>query len=136
MTAIVENFRIAGTVIHGEKLGRRIGVPTANIDISKACPEESLSYGVYAVVISIESGKNYNGIANFGVKPTFNTITPSLEVHVFDFNDEIYGRTATIEFKKFVRSEISFESIQNLRVQVESDIKSVREFFLMNQTIF
>ena len=136
MTSLVDNVRISGTVVHGEKLGSRIGVPTANINISKAYLEESLSYGVYAVVISMESGKKYNGIANFGVKPTFNSEAPSLEVHIFDFSDEIYGRTVSIEFKKFVRSEISFESIQYLTEQIESDIKLVREFFFNESNHF
>src|SRR5690606_37815699 len=114
-------YKIAGIVVDGEKRGRQIGFPTANIN-----PGDDVVYpgnGVYAVRFFI-GGKTYNGVCNVGVKPTFNqpdNHRPSIEVHLFDFNREIYGEQIEIEWVEKIRDEKKFDSIDALTDQIAKD---------------
>lgn len=114
------DYPLSGMVVHSEKIGQSIGFPTANIvpsDRLKQVPGE----GVYAVKV-IFSGTTYNGMLNIGTKPTVNTNNKrSIEVHIFDFNQEIYGRELKVIFKKKLRDEKKFASLDELKKQLESD---------------
>lgn len=115
-------FFISGTVINGNKIGSKIGFPTANIFIGnddKLIPKN----GVYAVDISVK-GKIYNGISNIGFKPTLNekNTNISLEVHIFDFKENIYEETVTVFFTKRIRNEKKFNNIEDLKSQIYTDI--------------
>ena len=129
MTTSITNLPVNGTVVHGHKRGTLLGFPTANIDAADAPLNSQLSFGVYAVVITMDSGKVYNGVANFGVNPTFNNDAESLEVHLFDFNEDIYGSNVSIEFRKFIRPEICFDDVNHLKQQLHRDLTLVREYF-------
>lgn len=113
----------SGKVVYGNQLGRTINVPTANLWI----PKQKLSIsGVYAVTC-MHKGANYKGIANMGVRPTVGGEQPVLEVHLFDFNDEIYGHRIDVEFKFKIRDEKKFESLAFLKEQIQKDISLAKK---------
>ncbi|WP_191561696.1 bifunctional riboflavin kinase/FAD synthetase [Metabacillus idriensis] len=121
--------RVHGTVIHGDKRGRTIGFPTANIELDGAYIIPPT--GVYAVQFQLD-GDTYNGVCNIGYKPTFydeKKVKPSIEVHVFEFNKSIYGKNVSIIWYKRIRSEQKFNSIDELIVQIGKDKASAEEFF-------
>jgi len=120
-------FCIEGRVIEGKSIGRKLGFPTANIEI----PEGIIipAYGVYSVIIKIKD-KVYEGIANLGLKPTFknlNDSNPVLEVHIFDFKNTIYGEKVEVYFLKKIRDEKKFNSPNELAEQIKNDIIIARE---------
>ncbi len=114
------NWSIYGKVQKGKRLGKKIGFPTANIDIKDyilACP------GVYAVRAKKVNENNYlKGIANLGYRPTFNGKKILLEVHLFNFSGNLYNKYLTVEFKKFIRKEKKFKNIKQLRKQIKTDL--------------
>lgn len=118
-------YRVGGKVVHGRKLGRQIGVPTANISLQRKRPPFS---GVFVIEAETADGSCHAGVANVGVRPTVNGETPMLEVHLFDFNRELYGSRLNVEFKAFVRPERRFEGIEELRQQIQNDIAFARSW--------
>ena len=114
------NWSIVGKVQKGRQLGKKIGFPTANIDIKDyilACP------GVYAVKVKRYGKNNYiKGIANLGYRPTFNGKKILLEVHLFNFSGNLYNKYLTVEFKKFIRKEKKFKNVDQLRKQIKTDL--------------
>jgi len=115
------NYQITGNVTNGNQIGRNIGFPTANIittDHSKLIPSE----GVYAVIVTVED-KQYQGMLNIGFRPTIdqNADHRTIEVHIFNFEENIYNKEITISFKKRIRSERKFNSIEELRLQLVDD---------------
>ena len=113
------NFYITGTVVKGQQIGRTIGFRTANL----VYPPEliDLPFGVYAANVRYD-GEIYKGIANFGVRPTVNGHGTSLEVHLLDFDKDIYGQKITVEFNKMIRKEKKFASLEELKEQIKRDI--------------
>lgn len=117
------NYSITGTVIKGEQRGSKIGFPTANIELD--APYVIPSNGVYAVLLKWK-GKTYQGVMNIGVKPTFHNqpnAFPTIEVHLLDFKQNLYGQSVEIEFVRFLRKEKKFLSINELVCQIENDIE-------------
>jgi len=118
-------YTFSGKVVFGNRLGRTIGIPTANIWV----PKSNLPIrGVYAVK-AIVKGETFNGIANMGVRPTVGGTSPVLEIHIFDFNKEIYGERIEVEFFKKIRNEQKFENLEKLKEQINSDIEKTRKYF-------
>ena len=113
-------WSIEGKVQKGRQLGKKIGFPTANMDIKDyvlACP------GVYAVRAKMtKSSKYIKGIANLGYRPTFNGKKILLEVHLFNFSGNLYNKYLTVEFLKFIRKEKKFKNVNQLRKQIEIDL--------------
>jgi len=113
-------WSIEGKVQKGKQLGKKIGFPTANIDIKDyvlACP------GVYAVKIKIKnSSKPLKGIANLGYRPTFDGKKILLEAHLFNFSGNIYNKDLTVEFLKFIRKEKKFKNVNQLKKQIKIDL--------------
>ncbi len=115
-------YMISGRVIHGEKRGRTLGYPTANIHMFHKSPPLS---GVFAVKLD-----SFYGIANLGVKPTFGGINKLvLEVHLFNFSKEIYDKHVHVTFYKKIRDEKKFKNAGDLSQQISTDIKAVKLFF-------
>lgn len=116
------NYSLSGLVVEGNKLGRTIGFPTANISLSfeeKLIPKN----GVYAVRVYI--GKDsYKGMMNIGYRPTVSGNSLSLEVNIFDFSQEIYGQTISVEFVHYLREEQKFSSLDELKNQLKTDEKN------------
>ena len=113
-------------VVTGERRGRSLGFPTANIEIpsSLIVPSD----GVYAVKVRYKS-VFYIGVANIGSNPTFETISRRIEVHLLDFSEDIYGQTIDILFFDKLRNEIRFDSLEELQVQISKDVKSAAAYF-------
>jgi riboflavin kinase/FMN adenylyltransferase len=119
-------YRISGRVIHGEKLGRQLDFPTANISL----PEYRLAvHGVYAVQVKGIGEEPLPGVANVGWRPTVNGIKPMLEVHIIDFGESLYGKYIAVDFRKHIRSEMKFSSLQELKYQIRQDIRVAKDFF-------
>lgn len=121
-------YTTTGVVIHGDKRGRTIGFPTANIELNQEYIIPRL--GVYAVKIKIDHVW-YNGVCNVGIKPTFNQSksTPSVEVHIFDFEENIYGKEATVEWHRFIRNEQKFSGLEELVAQIQQDKLTAIKYF-------
>ncbi|MFU8817079.1 MAG: bifunctional riboflavin kinase/FAD synthetase [Pseudomonadales bacterium] len=118
-------YFMMGRVVYGRQLGRQLGVPTANIRLQRyRTPVE----GVFAVTVK-GLGREYQGIANVGIRPTVDGKEPLLEVHIFDFAGDIYGELLTVEFKHKMRDERTFDSLDALKAQIERDIVRTREWF-------
>lgn len=113
---------ISGEVIHGEKRGRDLGYPTANIRLDPAC---GLKHGIYAVRIG-RGSERFDGVASFGRRPTFDNGAPLLEVFLFDFKGDLYGDRLDIAFIAFLRDELKFEGIEPLIRQMDDDSAKAR----------
>lgn len=112
-------WTINGKIIHGDKRGRTIGFPTANIELGESLQPAK---GVYAVrVILSDDDRVYEGVANLGARPTFDKRDVILEVHLFDFDGDIYDRHARVEFVSFIRPEQKFDGIDALKQQIKAD---------------
>jgi len=119
-------YRMCGRVAHGDKLGRTIGFPTANIFLHrKKTPVD----GVFAVEMFGIDGEPVAGVANVGTRPTVDGTRSLLEVHLFDFNAEIYGRYVHVDFLHRIREERRFDSFDALKTQILRDADEAREFF-------
>src|SRR6056300_244290 len=116
-------YTFSGKVVYGQRLGRTIGVPTANLWI----PKQRLPIaGVYAVKCLL-AGESFNGIANMGIRPTVDGSKPVLEIHLFNFNESIYGQRLTVEFKNKLRDEKKFDNIDLLKEQILQDISQAKK---------
>ncbi len=116
-------YSVAGSVIEGRKLGRTIGFPTANLSTGNAqLPPD----GVWAVRVRTGEGARLCGVANLGVRPTVDGAMRLLEVHLFDFSGDLYGTELEVEFHDFLRPEIRFPSVEELRLQISRDADAAR----------
>jgi len=127
------SYMLKGRVVEGRKLGRELGFPTANIvpdDLHKLIPTD----GVYAVSVEV-LGNQYKGMLNVGTRPTVNSNVDhrSIEVNIFDFSQDIYGKDITVNFVERIRSEVKFENIAKLKSQLEID-KTVALTIFANQS--
>jgi len=118
-------FFITGKVGRGDKIGRTIGYPTANIVIEesyKLIPSD----GIFSALVNV-NGTDHKGMAYIGTRPTINGITRNIEVNIFDFDTEIYGQEVRMQFLHFVRGDIKFEGLDQLIVQLAKDKEAVLE---------
>src|SRR4051812_3706198 len=113
---------VSGEVIHGEKRGRDLGYPTANIRLDKNC---GLKHGIYAVRVG-RGAQRFDAVASFGRRPTFDNGAPLLEVFVFDFDGDLYGTTLDVAFIAFIRDELKFDSVDALIRQMDDDSARAR----------
>ena len=119
-------YRMCGRVAHGDKRGRTIGFPTANIKLHRHATPLS---GVYAVTLSGIGDHAIDGVANIGKRPTVDGHNLQLEVHLFDFEQDIYGEQVCVEFKHKLREEQRFESFDALKQQIVKDSEQAKQFF-------
>lgn len=118
-TYLGHSFTIEGMVIDGDKRGRELSYPTANIDLQnqhKIVPKQ----GVYLVKSKLK-GRVVYGMMNIGTKPTFDTTMPSIEVHFLDWNGNLYGQAVQVELLKWVREERKFNTVEELQTQIQAD---------------
>ena len=117
-------FYITGKVVRGQMLGQKIGFPTANIQLensNKTIPPD----GVYAVWVT-HAGQQYQGMMNIGYRPTVDGNSHHLEVHIIDFDENLYGKEIKISFEKKLRNEQRFESLDQLKAQLHLDKLAAR----------
>ena len=116
-------MKITGTVVRGDGRGRTLGYPTANVALTD---ELAADDGVYAAVVE-SGGRRYGAMANLGVKPTFPGGGRVLELHLFDFEGDLYGRELTAELVRHIRPERRFATPEALRAQIAEDEKIVKK---------
>lgn len=116
-------FAVEGVVQHGDKNGRLLGFPTANIDMSHYLRPR---YGIYAVKGRLPDGRVLNGAANLGIRPSFDPPKELLEPHFFDFAEDLYGQQIEVEFHAFIRPEAKFDSMDALMAQMQADCEQAR----------
>ncbi|MFI3303249.1 MAG: riboflavin kinase [Rikenellaceae bacterium] len=110
---------VEGVVVEGRRLGRQLGFPTANIELTGDDPIRS---GVYRSRVWIR-GVEYAAISNVGTNPTVGEVKRRVESHIFDFSEDIYGMTILVELDEWLRSEMRFESVEALREQIRRDVE-------------
>ena len=118
-------YTLQGVVVAGNRIGRTIGFPTANMKLYeplKLVP----AHGVYAVEVGV-LGQRYRGMTNIGMRPTVGGTVPTIETHILDFDEDIYGLPLTVTFLRRVRDEIRFDSLEDLRRQLELDREACRD---------
>jgi riboflavin kinase/FMN adenylyltransferase len=113
---------VIGTVVSGDRRGRDLGFPTANMRLPDHC---RLRHGIYAVRV-LTGGRLLGGVASFGRRPTFDNGAPLLEVYLFDFSGDLYGEEVTVAFVAWIRPEIRFESVEGLVTQMGDDTARAR----------
>ncbi|KRQ09251.1 bifunctional riboflavin kinase/FMN adenylyltransferase [Bradyrhizobium pachyrhizi] len=113
---------VTGKVVHGEKRGRDLGYPTANIRLDKHC---GLKHGIYAVRVG-KGSQRFDGVASFGRRPTFDNGAPLLEVFLFDFKGDLYDAVLDVAFTGFIREELKFDTIEALIRQMDDDSAKAR----------
>src|SRR5579863_1981740 len=123
---------ISGEVIHGEKRGRDLGFPTANIRLDNNC---SLKHGIYAVRVGLGEAR-IDGVASFGRRPTFDNGAPLLEVFLFDFDGDLYGTALDVAFIGFIREELRFDSVEALVRQMDDDSARARAVLAAAPCVF
>jgi riboflavin kinase/FMN adenylyltransferase len=122
-------YSVCGTVIEGQKVGRTLGFPTANLATGDAqMPPE----GVWAVWALLPDGIKLPGVANLGVRPTVDGHARTFEVHLFDFSADLYGQELEVRFVKHLRTEIKFPSIEALRFQIQRDVEVAKAILARN----
>jgi len=122
---MVHPFTISGKVITGNQLGKKLGYPTANLDLRDGSEYYSL-IGVYAATVSIGSFI-YPGMANIGFRPTLERPSFTVEVNLFDFDQDLYGEVISIHFLEKIRDEIRFGTLDELAVQMKKDEELCRQ---------
>lgn len=123
-------YRVSGRVRTGRQLGRTLGIPTANIALGRRkARRPAPRFGVYAVRIEGIEEKPLKGVANLGVRPTVDGRACLLEVNVFDFQGDLYGRHLSVYLEEFIRDEAKFDSVEVLKAAMEVDIEKARAFF-------
>jgi riboflavin kinase / FMN adenylyltransferase len=118
-------FTVEGIVQHGDKNGRLLGYPTANIDMGQYLRPR---YGIYAVRGRLPDGRVLDGAANLGIRPSFDPPKELLEPYFFDFSEDLYGQTIEVEFHAFIRGEAKFDDLEALKVQMAADCDQAKAF--------
>ncbi len=124
------SYRIRGRVVYGQQLGRQIGAPTANVLL----PRMPALRGVYVVFVTLADGRVLDGVANIGVRPTVDGKRPSLEVHLLDFTGTLYGQRIDVVFRHFLRDEVKFDSVDDLKHQIARDFEDARAWLDISTT--
>ncbi|WP_294173772.1 bifunctional riboflavin kinase/FAD synthetase [uncultured Sphingomonas sp.] len=120
-------FAIEGGVLHGDKRGRELGYPTANLELGRY---QRPAYGIYAVRVRLDDGSEHAGVASLGIRPTFDPPKELLETYIFDFAGDLYGRTIEVALHDYLRSEEKFDSLDALIGQMRKDEAEARRLLL------
>ena len=120
-------FAIEGEVIHGDKRGRLLGHPTANMELGNYLRPK---YGIYAVRVRLDDDSEHIGVASLGVRPTFDPPMELLETVLFDGEHDLYGRTIEVALHHYLRPEMNFDSVEALKAQMDKDAEEARKLLL------
>jgi riboflavin kinase/FMN adenylyltransferase len=116
-------YRMSGKVVMGEKIGRTLGYPTANVDLRR---KQSAVMGIFAVQVHGLAGGAKDAVASVGSRPTFNGAKPLLEVHIFDFDDDIYGEYIHVDFVARLRGQVKYDDVEELVAQMHRDADNAK----------
>ena len=111
-------FAVQGVVLHGDKRGRELGWPTANVELG---PYQRPAYGIYAVRVTLDDGSEHDGVANLGVRPMFDPPKELLEAVLFDWDGDLYGQTIEVALHHYIRPEMKFDGLDALKAQMDRD---------------
>ncbi len=126
-----QDYAVCGRVAQGNQLGRTLGFPTANIKMFR---QNTPIKGVFAVTMTGIDNMEFQGVANVGTRPTINGASKViLETHLFNFNQNIYGRYVSVHFKQKIRHEMRFDSLAQLQAQICQDVATAKEFFAQSR---
>ncbi len=117
--------KYSGIVVKGNGLGKEFGFRTANLVVNNPL---DICFGVYVANIDYQ-GTRYNAIANYGIKPTIGGKNPLIEIHIFDFDKDIYGKEISVCLNEFLRKEQKFGSFEELKTQIKKDIEEAKKYF-------
>lgn len=121
-----KDFSFNGRVIHGQKLGRTIGFRTLNINPKR---KQMPVQGVFAVTVDGIADKPWPGVANLGLRPTVDGVRPSIEVHLFNWDKDVYGKHVQVTLEAFIRPEMKFNGLDSLKVQIAKDAQQAKRYF-------
>lgn len=132
MSGSNKTYSYDGKVAPGNQIGRTMGIPTINIPVDEV--SNLPTYGVYAAtVVMKDSGKVYEGVANLGVKPTIDNVNGTnpvgIEVNLFDFDGDLYDIDIRVDLHQFIREEMKFSNLEELKLQIERDIQTAKDYF-------
>ena len=116
-------FAIEGVVVHGDKRGRELGWPTANVELGSY---QRPAYGIYAVRVRLDDGSEHDGVANIGVRPMFDPPKELLETVLFDWSGDLYGRTIEVALRHYIRPEMKLDGLEALKAQMTRDAAEAR----------
>lgn len=116
-------YRMSGKIVKGDRVGRTLGYPTANVDLRR---RQSAVMGIFAVRVHGLHGGPHDAVASVGSRPTFDGTKPILEVHIFDFDEDIYGEYIHVDFVAWLRSQVKFDVVEDLVAQMDVDADNAR----------
>ena len=125
-------FAIEGVVVHGDKRGRELGWPTANVELGSY---QRPAFGIYAVRVRLDDGSEHDGVANIGIRPMFDPPKELLETVLFDWDGDLYGRTIEVALHHFIRPELKFDGLDALKVQMDADAAKARRLLAASQHV-
>ena len=116
-------YRMSGKIVKGDRVGRTLGYPTANVELRR---RQSAVMGIFAVRVHGIDGGPHDAVASVGSRPTFNGTKPILEVHIFDFDEDIYGKYIHVDFIAWLRDQVKFDMVEDLVAQMDVDADNAR----------
>ncbi len=122
-------YRMSGRIVMGDKVGRKLGYPTANVDLRR---RQSAVMGIFAVRIDGLPGGRKDAVASVGTRPTFDGTKPLLEVHIFDFDEDIYGKDIHVDFIARLRSQVKYDKVEELVAQMHLDADNAKSILAAN----
>jgi riboflavin kinase/FMN adenylyltransferase len=126
-----EDYSFSSTIISGDKIGRELGVPTANLEVF---PEKLLPLsGVYFSELLVEGKEKYNSVTSIGIRPTLEKTEKRIEVHILDKNIDLYGKKVKLRLKDFLREEKKFDNLELLKQAINKDVLIAKEYFSKNE---
>jgi len=129
MRMLTRDYAIEGVVQQGDRRGRELGYPTANLTLGDY---QRPKYGIYAVRVTLDDGGEHPGVANLGVRPTFDPPEELLEAHLFDFDDDLYERKIEVALHAFMREEKKFDGIEALIGEMRNDEAAARRLLAID----
>jgi riboflavin kinase / FMN adenylyltransferase len=126
---LTRDFTIEGVVQNGDQRGRELGYPTANLELGDY---QRPKYGIYAVRVTLDDGSEYPGVANIGVRPTFDPPQELLEAHLFNFDGDLYGRKVEVALHAYIREEKKFDGIEPLIAHMKEDEAKARHLLALD----
>ncbi len=122
-------FEMVGVVMRGKRIGRRLGTPTANLPYPKGPDAPPDGIYVARAVLPEQGGRVVQGVLSQGIHPTLPEGVPAVEVHLFDFDESLYGQPLIVQYLKYLRPEVKFDTVELMREQIARDVQAAKDYF-------